>query len=425
MKKQFNKLASILICITFAVFLLFLKDRVDVIWGILCTFATILTPFLYAFGIAYVLSFPYRFFHDKVFGRIKAKWFQKLVKPLSLIITYIIVFGILSFMIATLIPQLMENVMGLVKNLPGYFDTFKVNSQSFLDWVSHYGVDVSAVQNLNTIISDKIGEFTDSGAINSYINNISSFVISTGIVFYNWTIAFILSIYMLATKDFLLRQIKRFATAFLPTPWMPTLYEIVNVTDDKCGKFLIGKILDSAIIALLCFITMSVIGLPYALLISIIVGVCNIIPFFGPFIGAIPSALLLLMISPVYCLIFIIMIVVIQQIDGNFIGPKIVGSQVGLVGFWSLFSVLIAGGLFGVAGMILGTPIFAAIYTLVGRKVKSRIEMKGDNAERVLNMNVLDSTSLTDLKARKHNRNDTATDDKKDVNESSEKKNKS
>ena len=236
--------------------------------------------------------------------------------------------------------------------------------------------------------------------IPSTYDKLTSAALSTANFFYDWTMAFILSIYMLGSKEFLCELLKRLGAAFLPTKWLPTIYEIINVSDDKCGKFLVGKILDSSIIGVMVFTYMAIRGLPYALLISVIVAVCNIIPFFGPFIGGIPSALLLLLVNPAYCIEFIIMITIFQQIDGNLIGPKIVGSQVGLVGFWSIFSVIVAGGLFGLPGMILGTPIFAAIYTLVGRKTKSRIEMKGENAERVINMSVVKSSSLTNMKAK-------------------------
>jgi predicted PurR-regulated permease PerM len=401
MKKRFNKLASVLICIAFAVFLLFIKDNMGVLWGIICNFASILTPFVYAFGIAYILNFPFRFLYTKVFGRIKANWFQKFIKPISLLTTYIIVFGIISFMFATLLPQLSENISGLLKNLPGYYSSFSANAESALQWFAGHGIDVTGFEYFNSSISDEVNKLLSTENLNNLSTAVISTVINTSMFFYNLIMALILSVYMLASKNFLLHQLKRFATAFLPTPWMPTIYEIIDVTDDKCGKFLVGKILDSTIIGILCFITMTIIGLPYALLISVIVAVCNIIPFFGPFIGGIPSAMLLFMISPLDCLIFVIMIFILQQIDGNIIGPKIVGSQVGLVGFWSLFSVLVAGGLFGLPGMILGTPIFAAVYTLLGKKVKNRINMKGENAQRVLEMDVLNSTSLTNINVKK------------------------
>ncbi len=396
MKKKFNKLTGILICIAFAVFLLFIKDNVDNIWGIICNFASVLTPFIYGFGIAYILNFPYRFFQKKVFGRIKSPFIQKINKPLSLIVTYVVVFGLIAFFMSILIPQLSSNISNLVKNIPSYVKSFKEITSAVQTWLNErFHLNLSFLESFNIFVADTIKSVSN---LPNITQKIYFAAINTAGVVIDWTMAFILSIYMLGSKEFLCKQLKRFGAAFLPTKWMPTIYEIIDVADDKCGKFLVGKILDSSIIGLMVFIYMSLRGLPYALLISVIIAVCNLIPFFGPFIGGIPSALLLLLVNPAYCLEFIIMIIVFQQIDGNLIGPKIVGSQVGLVGFWSLFSVIVAGGLFGITGMIIGTPIFAAIYTLVGKKMRSRIEMKGDAATNVIEMDVINSSSLTNIK---------------------------
>lgn len=401
MKKRFNKLASVLICITFAVFLLFIKDQFGVIWEVICNVASVLTPVLYGFAIAYILNFPYRFLRNKVFGKIKSKSFQKFNKPLSLVLTYVIVLGLVTFMVANMIPQLYQSITGLVTDFPSMLSTFKDNTSDFVNWLSNYGINISEIESVNTYIGDQLSQVLSVDNLNKISNLLIPAVTNTAMFFYNWIIGIILSVYMLASKEFLTKQLKRFCTAFLPTKWMPTIYEIISVTDNKCGKFLVGKILDSTIIGVLSFICMTILGIPYALLISVIVGVCNIIPFFGPFISAIPCGLLLLMISPIDCLKFVIMVFILQQIDGNFIGPKIVGSQVGLAGFWSLFSVIIAGGLFGVEGMILGTPIFAAIYTLLGKVVRRRVNMKGDNAKRVLEMPVIQPNGITNIKAKK------------------------
>ncbi len=397
MKKKFTKLTGILICITFAVFLLFLKDNVPAIWKGVCSFAEILTPFVYAFGIAYILNFPFRFFQNKVFGRVKSERFQKFNKPLSLVITYVLFLGLFGFFLAILIPQLSENISKLAANIPSYVKSFKEITNGLTSWLNErFNLDLSFIDSFNKFIRVNISSLANV----SSIGKVYSAALNTVSFVYEWVMAFILSIYMLASKEFLCFQLKRIGAAFLPTKWLPTIYEIINVSDDKCGKFLVGKILDSTIISVMVFIYFAIRGLPYAPLISFVVGVCNLVPFFGPFIGGIPSAFLLLLVNPAYCIEFIIMIFVVQQIDGNIIGPKIVGSQVGLVGFWSLFSVMVAGGLFGLPGMILGTPIFAAIYTLIGRKTKSRIEMKGENAERVLEMDVVKSSGLTNMKAK-------------------------
>ncbi len=398
MKKRFNKLAGWMICIVFAVFLLYIKDNMGNIFSGVASFFSILTPFIYAFGIAYIMNFPYRFLHKKVFGKIKAKWFQKINKGLSLIITYVVVLGVISLLISFLIPSLSENLSNLVKNIPGYIKSFQNYTGDLTIWVKeHFGLDLSIFDNLNHNIIKIASQMANMDNVGKVVSALTG----TIGVFYNWIMALVLSIYMLVNKEFLTRQLKRLGAAFLPTKWMPSIYEIINVSDQKCGKFLVGKILDSAIVGLMCFICMMVFNLPYAPLISVIIGVCNIIPFFGPFIGGIPSAFLLLLVSPWDCLIFVIIIFVIQQIDGNLINPQIVGSSVGLIGFWSLFSVMVAGAMFGIPGMILGTPIFATIYTLIGRKTRKRIAMKGENAERVINMDVIKTNRLTNVKRKK------------------------
>ncbi len=411
MKKQFNKLAGWLICIVFAVFLLYLKDNMGYIFAGVGAFFAILTPFIYAFGIAYIMNFPYRFFRNKVFGKIRVRWFQKINKGVSLLVSYVIILGLISLLISVLVPQVSQNLNNLVKNIPSYVDSFEKYTKGLSEWIkTHFGLDLSIIDNLNHFLIQKVKEMASMDNVGKVFSAVSG----TITFFYNWVMALVLSIYMLVNKEFLFNQLKRLGAAFLPTKWMPTIYEIINVSDEKCGKFLVGKILDSAIVGVMCFVCMMVVNLPYAPLISVIIAICNIIPFFGPFIGAIPSAFLLLLVSPWDCLIFIIMIFVIQQIDGNLINPKIVGSSVGLIGFWSLFSVMVAGALFGVPGMILGTPIFATIYTLIGRKTRKRITMKGDNAERVINMNVINSARLTNVKAKKSKKKSKIDDEFKD-----------
>ena len=172
------------------------------------------------------------------------------------------------------------------------------------------------------------------------------------------------------------------------------IYEIIDITDTKCGRFLVGDIIDSAFIGMLTFIVMSIFRLPYAPLIAVLIGVTNIIPFFGPFIGAIPSAFILFLIEPWDMIIFVIIIFIIQQLDGNLFKPKIIGSQVGLSSFWVLFSVIVGGALFGVVGLILGTPIYAVIYSLVGKKVRNNINDKGKIAQEALDFEVLNYAKI-------------------------------
>lgn len=400
------KLKGPIICIAVAVGLLFVKDNFAVVWNIICTVASALTPIVYGFVIAYILNFPYKFFQEKVFGRIgtkNAKW-QKCVNPFSLVSTYLLVLGIIAVLIGFIVPELTTSILALAESLPDYFSQFQLNVDQFIDWIqSTFGYTMEGFSSFNEIVQQIITTITGGDLpkfAQSLIDAVFPAAISTAVALYNCIMGIIISIYMLISKDKLCKQVKRLAVAFIPIKWLPKVYEFVDVMDTKCGRFIVGKVLDSSIIGIMCFICMSIFNLEYALLISVMVAVFNIIPFFGPFISAIPSAFLLLLIDPVHCLIFIVMIIVLQQIDGNLIGPKIVGDKVGLIGFWTLFSVLIGGGLFGFPGLILGTPVFAGIYTLLGKRVRNQIDEKGNIAQQALDFEVLKYSEIAEEQKR-------------------------
>lgn len=409
------KLKGPIICIAVAVGLLFIKDNFGAVWGIICNFASALTPIVYGFIIAYILNIPYKALKEKVFvkiGKNNKRW-QKCISPLSLVCTYLLVIGIISLLIGFIVPELSDSIVGLAKNIPGYFAQFELNVNMFIDWLKNtFGIQLSGMTSFNDVISHIFVNFTGndlSKVAQNVVNAIFPAAMATTTVIYNFVMGIIISIYMLLSKDFLCRQVKRLAVAFIPIKYLPKVYETVDVMDTKCGRFLVGKVLDSTIIGIICFIAMSVLQLDYALLISVLVAICNIIPFFGPFISAIPAAFLLLIIDPIQSLIFIIMIIVLQQIDGNLIGPKVVGDKVGLIGFWTLFSVIVAGAIFGFPGLILGTPVFAAIYTLLGKRVRNKIEEKGSIAQQALDFEVLKYTEIAEeqkkLRKKKENSN--------------------
>ena len=190
-------------------------------------------------------------------------------------------------------------------------------------------------------------------------------------------IGIIISIYFLNSKDTFLAQIKKVILATFKESTAQEIFEGAAFTNKTFGGFISGKIIDSIIIGIICFLVMSIFGWEYSLLISCIVGITNIIPFFGPFIGAIPSVLLLLMMNPWHALYFAIFAILLQQFDGNILGPKILGDSTGLESFWVLFAVLVGGGLFGFIGMIVGIPVFAVIYYYVGRQLNRRLAKKG------------------------------------------------
>ena len=214
-----------------------------------------------------------------------------------------------------------------------------------------------------------------------FIPIIGNFLRTTASSLWNIVIGIIISLYILIEKEKFIAISRKITTALLPEKAAIKTLEIAHRSNMIFGKFLSGKILDSFIIGILTFIILSIFNMPYTLLVSVIVGITNIIPFFGPFIGAIPSFIIIVFVSPVKALWFLVIILVIQQIDGNIIGPKILGDSVGLSAFWILFSIMIAGEYFGVVGMIVGVPIFAVIYSLVKEFIEAKLKKKGLNVD--------------------------------------------
>ena len=374
-KHQFR---NIMILITFTVGLIFFFIHLSDIWGILRTIFAVLAPIMYGLVFAYVLNYPYRFFRDRAFKKMgtKHKWVGKLRTPLALIISYFIVFGVIGFLISILIPELSNSAKTLIDNIPVYEKTIKGAADSVVEFIKNtFGYNLydqaTFTDIVNYITGDSLSDF-----LSNLLNNTWQSAVGIGYTLYNWIMGIVISIYLLASRDVLLRQSRKLIIAYTPEKFNRFLFKVGDVVNNKCGKFIIGKLIDSSIIGVMCFIGMSIFRFHYPLLISFLVAVCNLIPFFGPVIGAVPSLLLLLIINPWEALGFLVFIVILQQIDGNILGPKILGESVGISGFWIMVSVIVGGGLFGLPGMLLGVPVFAAIYTLVSDGVNNRIKKK-------------------------------------------------
>ena len=371
-----------MLVILYTIGIIFFFIHLNDIGGIFKTIMTVINPILYGIVIAYLLNYPYKVFYNHAFKNMgkKHKWLLKLRKPLSIVITYILVFGIITFIISAMIPELSESISTFIDDMPEYEKTVRVWADDAAVFVRNLtGYDLYEMATFSNIVSIITGneatEFFKNLASNILPSAVGTMVeIGTGV--YNWGIGIVISIYMISSKDRLLSQARRVISAFTPEKFSTRFFHVCTVFNNKCGKFIIGKIIDSSIIGLMCFIGMSIFRFDYPLLISVIIGVSNLIPFFGPFIGGIPSAVLLLLINPMEALWFVIFLFVLQQFDGNILGPKILGESVGISGFWIMVSVIVGGGLFGLPGMVLGVPFFAAIYTLVAQLVDRRNEKK-------------------------------------------------
>lgn len=403
MKKNLIPMKNLLIAITFAICLIFFFINFSWFWGVLGTITSILTPFFIGFLIAYILNFPYKFLYTKAFKKMgtKHKGLLKVRKALSLIITYVGLFAIIGTLIGLLIPQIVDNLSNLISKFPSYIESAQDTINQLSKSVSEMDLPFLKGVDFDNVGNDIVKFLTGSQDLTkSVFDWLKSFVGDFASGLYNAFMGIIISVYFLIYKEQLCRQVKKLAVAFVPIKYLPKIYEIVDITDTKCGRFLVGDILDSALIGMIMFVVLTIFGFPYASVIAVLVGVSNIIPFFGPFIGAIPSALILLLEDPWWCIWFIVIQCIVQQLDGNVLKPKIVGNQVGLSSFWVLFSVIVGGALFGIPGFILGTPIYAVIYSLIAKRTRNRINDKGKIAQEALDFNVLNYTKIAEEQKR-------------------------
>lgn len=291
---------------------------------------------------------------------------------MSLVVLTVVVAGLISM----LIPQLSNSIQSVIDTLPE-------NVNNFLVWIQKVLDDNPDVASQVVIYTDQLVEWGKSLGKNvvapnldKIISGLSSGMFSVLVGLKNFLIGLIVMIYLLNMKDELSTIAKKCVYGAFPVGWANRIIAETRYIHMVFGGFIIGKLLDSLIIGVICFLAMSLMKLPYVLLISVIIGVTNVIPFFGPFIGAVPSAFLILLVNPLQCIYFLIFILLLQQFDGNILGPKILGESTGMSSFWVLFSILLFGGVLGFVGMIIGVPAFAVIYRLIGDGVRSALKKR-------------------------------------------------
>lgn len=302
----------------------------------------------------------------------KKKWMRFLSVLMTVIIVILFIYGFFSILI--------PNVISSVKSISFAFPIYVNNLMHFADKYFEANPDIEALFNqLVSTYSVEIDKYLNNTIIpqmESLLKTVSLSLISVLKAMWNLIIGLIISIYVLCSKEIFAGQSKKIIYAIFSTKTANSLIKDFRFISDTFIGFISGKIVDSIIIGIICFIGTSLLKIPYALLVSVIVGITNIIPFFGPYLGAIPSAILILMINPIKCITFIIFILILQQVDGNVIGPKILGQSTGLSGFWVIFSITIFGGLFGFLGMIIGVPFFAVVYAMTRRIIDRMLKKR-------------------------------------------------
>ena len=334
----------------------------------------IFLPFIYGLAIAYILNPVVKFFDNKVFIKLfkNSKNKEKISRYLSLTMASLIFFGVIIGVFSLLIPQMIKSIEMLAANINVYLNDSKNFILSISDSTKYHEIVESFYKNISSTI---VGWFSTDNLEHLFLI-VREGVFSTLKTIYNLVIGFVIAIYVLFDKEKFKGQIKKILYALFDSKKVENILDNAKSTDKVFGDFFNAKLIDSFIVGIICFIGMVIFKMPYATMISVIVGVTNIIPYFGPYIGAIPSALIILLVDPGMCLWFLLFIFVLQQFDGSILGPKILGSKTGLSSFWVLFSLLIFGSIFGVVGMILGVPIFSIIYSVINNRLKKRLEDK-------------------------------------------------
>ena len=347
--------------------------------------------------IAASICFYYLLFHwDRFSARIDS--IVKIASPVlyGMILAYLLTPLVNTLERKFLIPAFTRKSKISSKKKKGI--RFMNNLMKFMDKYFEANPNIeNLVQQLMTTYSTEFNHYVNSNVLpqmESLLRTVSLSLISVLKAMWNLIIGLIISIYVLFSKETFSAQTKKIIYSIFPTSNANGLIHDMRFVSDTFIGFISGKIVDSIIIGLLCFIGTTLLNIPYALLVSVIVGVTNVIPFFGPYLGAIPSALLVLMISPMKCLTFLIFILILQQLDGNFIGPKILGQSTGLTGFWVIFSITIFGGLFGVLGMIIGVPFFAVVYAFIKRLVEKVLRKRELSVKTTdyINLNYIDES---------------------------------
>ncbi len=359
----------------------FLIDRYHGFTAIVSKMIGILQPITIGLVIAYLMT-PIVNFEErhllplaqkKMKDPEKAKKLVRVISVLGALIFFVLIIAVLLLMV---IPELYKSINGMIGTLPK-----QVND--FMDWLNEYVSSDSDISSYLEVGLTKSTEFFENWAKTDFLPQTKNIMVgvTTGVinavkVLFNVLVGIIISIYVLMSKEEFIGQSKKLMYAVLPGKSANAIIHTVHKSNEIFGGFISGKLLDSLIIGILCFICLYFMNMPYAVLVSVIVGVTNVIPFFGPYLGAIPSAILIMLASPIQGVYFIIFIVILQQFDGNILGPAILGESTGLSSFWVVFSILVGGGIFGILGMIIGVPAFAVIFYVFRRTVNHILRKK-------------------------------------------------
>ena len=379
MKMEWNKKYTTIAVYSFltlsaVVFFGFFLSNLGYVTKNLGSYMGLIAPILYGFAIAYVLNPMLKFYENTVAGKLLKKSKPKTKRSWSILMTYLTAFIIVGIMFWIVIPEVGDSITNLANKtliFVNNIDTHIANLESIIPF-----------NDIPQDITNKITMYITEALMGIYdvITSAAPHIVNATVKFskgiFNFIFGIIIAIYLLAGKEQFIAQIKKMCYSLIKKEKVDFLIELTHEGNDIFSGFISGKILDSFIIGIICFVGMTILNIPSAMLVSLLVGITNVIPYFGPFIGAIPSVLIILMDSPSKALVFVIFVLVLQQFDGNILGPKILGQSTGLSPFWVIFAILFFGGTMKVLGMFIGVPLFAVIYNIIRRAVNYSLRRK-------------------------------------------------
>lgn len=369
-KQKPSPLRKYIILITYAILLFVLIYRIDSVWNGVKWVLNAISPLFAGIGLAYLFHMPMNFFQHKLLKGwqhhtnrvLRGMW-----RGMSMLLAYLSVLLVIFGLVALVLPRAVESVGTLMSNFSSYL-------ASFQSWADGFMTSLSVDPDTSSMVSNIWGQAVEllQTFMSQVVGAAVNFTVSLTSGVTNFVLAIMFSGFLLYNKGSVLAQIRRLFAALIGEKRVRKIAGIAHLSDNILTRFIMGKIVDSLLLGAMCFLCMTIFQMEYAFLISVVIAATALVPIIGPIVGTIVCALLLLVINPSQAVGFVIMILVVQQIEGNAIYPRLMGNAIGLSGLWVLVSVIIGGGLFGIWGMLLGTPVFAVCYHLVERWLDER-----------------------------------------------------
>ena len=359
---------SIMMIITYAVLLILVLLKIDLLWGLAEKLIGVMKPLFIGFAIAFVLNRPCSSlcsFYSRHFGKKYSRWNRPLAVASSYVLVLVVLFALFSFVL----PQVADSIRLFVNGLGGYISNLQGWVNELVAYFDYSGVDLSGLDTyLHKILNGMLNTLTNAaGQVMTLTGNLMSMLVTL-------VLSIVFSVYMLSGRDTLLAQSRKLLHAYVPQPWADRVHSVLHLTADTFTNFVSGQLIEACILGGLCAVGMLFIQADYAPMVGVIVGTTALVPVAGAYIGAVLSAFLLLMVSPIRAVIFLIFLGILQQIEGNVIYPRVVGTSIGLPGIWVLTAVTVGGGLFGLLGILLSVPVASVLYTLLRRDVRRRTQ---------------------------------------------------